>query len=633
MSHFDRFSNTMRLAALGLTFAAALPTPAQTLQTQSISATPADLPAVVVTASRLPQTLLDTVANTTLLTRSDIERSGASDLPSLLSDYAGIQLGRNGSVGQAANLFLRGASPRSTLVLIDGVPINDQNDGTARLELLPIDLIDRIEIVRGNVSAEYGSNAVGGVIQLFTRSANATGGAVSVELGSQSQAKLTVNAHLRAQATTVLATFSKSKTAGVSAENPAQNPAANPDKDGSKQQSALLHMTHAVRPNLSVGLKALSTTQRSQYDDDYNGTPTSDDAIRQRMTQLSAFADWQITQTWQSQWKISHQTQASRSTANGKPVNSSDNQRNFFSWQNNVDVQALGTVMLGVEHEKTHFLGESFGDYGYATPKHSRSVNTLLAGWQGKAQAISWNINARRDSAAGQVVNTHGVGGAYAINPAWSVRVATANAFTRPTLGQTYDPNYGNTGLSAERSRNQELGMQWAQNKHLVKLTYHRSDTKNMIGFDPLTYQAINLGHVRNRGLELLSEFAMPWSGGKLRLNANRQNPVNVATGALLQRRAKSQASLGLQGQLGAWQWGLNASHMGARDDVDYNVWPASAVTLKAYLKTDASLSYLPNNTWSIGLYLSNLTRANDQSAYGYSGTPRGAVLRLNYKL
>jgi vitamin B12 transporter len=227
----------------------------------------------------------------------------------------------------------------------------------------------------------------------------------------------------------------------------------------------------------------------------------------------------------------------------------------------------------------------------------------------------------------------YSLGASYDLSSTWSIRGSRANAFNRPTLGQSYDPYYGNTALKAERARNQEFGVQWASGVNLAKLTYHRSTTYNMFGFNPSTYQWINIGEVRNHGLELLAEAAVPCSGGKLCANANTQNPVNQANNTLMARRAKEHASLGLQGAVGSWTWDVSTSYMGARNDTDYSAYPSTAVRLKSFVKLDANIAYAFDSKAFVSLALSNLGKANDQTAYGYSGKPRGAVLRLNYKL
>ena len=154
----------------------------------SLSAAAADQPAtVIVTAARTPQLLTDTLPHTTVLLRRDIEQSQAVDLPSLLAMEAGVQFAANGGRGTATGLFLRGAPTRQVLVLVDGVPLSRQDaSGQVGIEHLMLDQAERIEIVRGNVSALYGGGAVGGVIQIFTRQPTARpDGSLRLEAGAR----------------------------------------------------------------------------------------------------------------------------------------------------------------------------------------------------------------------------------------------------------------------------------------------------------------------------------------------------------------------------------------------------------------------------------------------------------------
>jgi vitamin B12 transporter len=156
------------------------------------------LPPVIVSASRTEQRIGDALPSTTLITRDEIERSQSVDLPSLLRRVAGVEIAQNGGRGTAASAFIRGAESRHTLVLIDGVPVNNLNFGTAAIEHLSLVDVERIEIVRGNVSSLYGSAALGGVIQIFTREASRTPQAsVTAQAGSRGLAQLTASGAVR----------------------------------------------------------------------------------------------------------------------------------------------------------------------------------------------------------------------------------------------------------------------------------------------------------------------------------------------------------------------------------------------------------------------------------------------------
>ena len=603
------------------------------------SANDPQLPTVIVTASRLPQTLPDTTANTTLITRSDIDASVAQDLPSLLLQHAGVEFGRNGGVGQTANVFMRGTNAYHTLVLIDGVPANTQDSGgaSARMELLPLDVIDRIEIVRGNVSAQYGSSAIGGVVQIFTRQGRSNraglGAQVSFELGSQGHRKAQASVSAGNADTQIRVSAARTTDRGISAELTSQAPGASPDLDGVKQSTGLMSLTHRASAALKLGVTALSTQQAGAYDDEYAALVTDDQRYRQRLTQVGAFADWQVNPMWGVQAKISQQTNAREDTVNSTRNSESRSQRQFVSLQNNLALGALGTGLLALEIDKQRYQGQSFGFFGSSTPSVERTNTALLAGLQGKSGAFAWNVNLRQDrfgaAFSPSAVNTHFLGASYDVTPNWSLRGSVSTAFNLPSLGQLYDPLYGNTALAPERAKNQEIGLQWAQGAYLVRASAFKARLNNMFGFNPITYQPININRVKNDGFELIAEAPMPWAGGRLRANLNTQEPVNELSGLLLARRAKLQSNVSLAGQFGAYGWDVQLGYKGNRNDTDYSTF--TPVVLKSYVKIDAKLRYAFSSKTTVSLALTNVSNVNDQSAYGYSGTPRGVVLGLNH--
>src|SRR5690349_14538737 len=150
------------LLALACAAAGAQPLPA-----------PAPLEPVFVTASRTPQPLLDLVADVTVIDADEIARSGPEGIAALLSRQPGVEITRNGGPGSTSGVFLRGANSTQTLVLIDGMRVASASSGATALEAIPPEQIERIEILRGPASSLYGADAIGGVIQVFTkRSAN-----------------------------------------------------------------------------------------------------------------------------------------------------------------------------------------------------------------------------------------------------------------------------------------------------------------------------------------------------------------------------------------------------------------------------------------------------------------------------
>ncbi|MGE0107483.1 MAG: TonB-dependent receptor, partial [Thiomonas sp.] len=203
-------------------------------QAQTAPADATALPPVVVSATGYPQPLADALPGVSVITREQIEQSGAQNLTTLLQQVAGVQVTSNGGPGQSGNVYVRGFGGPDVLVLLDGVPMNAQDaTGVAYLNNFTTDQIRRIEIIRGNVSAIYGSGAIGGVVLITTRAGSKKPQAsISVTAGSRNTATVSANASGQVGNTALQAGVSRYTTQGVSAINPAQLSNANPNSNG-----------------------------------------------------------------------------------------------------------------------------------------------------------------------------------------------------------------------------------------------------------------------------------------------------------------------------------------------------------------------------------------------------------------
>lgn len=614
-----------------------------TVNAQTADDTPIDTPIstlsdVVVTANRLPQTVSDSIANISIINRTAIDNSGASDLPTLLLNQAGIELGRNGGVGQVASIFMRGMPSRNTLVLIDGVAINTQQDGAPNLAAIDLSLIERIEIVRGNVSAVYGSNASGGVIQIFTKSATIANtqsnqviaGDMMAAIGNPGQNKLGINLNTAIKNTAFSIGLNRSTIDNDSAQRVDQNKYANPDLDGSTQTTARFSVNHRLSSALNVGLKAFNTHQYVHYD---GFSAIKDDWVHSRFNHRVGTLDWTISPNQLLRIRAGQQKETAANLQDSVPVSNSHNRRQTVNAQYTLSTSEYSKVLLGIDHESVQFASESFGLYGSKTPLIQGNFNALFAGWQNKIKQLNYTVNIRRDNGRDNSANTYSVGLAYDIHSNWSLRASQSTAFNRPTFGQLYQPIYGNLALVPEKSRNQELSVQWRQSNYLARLTAFRAKIDQQFGFDPITYQTINSDKTHNQGIELLTEQAMPWNKGILRIGFNSHRPINRVTGQLLARRAKQQLHIDLLGAKSALNWGININYVSNRLDTDYTVYPYKPVVLHAYTKIDTHLGYQLNKQSMFSLNLNNLSRVNDASAYGYSGSQRSIVLQFKHTL
>src|SRR4051812_17432648 len=270
---FFNMASTKLFPRAGVPLAIAFLTPAAFAQVS--------LPEVAVSASRTEQRVQDALPSTTVLTRQDIEAAQTPDLPTLLQRVAGLEITQVGGPGTVATASLRGAEARHTLVLVDGVPINNLNFGLPALEHLSLADVERIEVVRGNVSSLYGSAALGGVIQIITRQPTATPTAsVTVQGGSRGLVQGSATGAVRlASGTGLRATVEALRDRGFDATNHVELPGTDPDRDGYRRRTASLGVTQDIEGGHSIGLRVRESRGTTEYDSQF-GPATQADASR-----------------------------------------------------------------------------------------------------------------------------------------------------------------------------------------------------------------------------------------------------------------------------------------------------------------------------------------------------------------
>ncbi len=619
------FFNRARLSVLSLAVAAASPGFAQAQGAVELSET-------VVTATRSPQLLSATLAHTTVISREDIERSQATDLVSLLAREAGLQPVQNGGIGTVSSVFLRGAPSLQTLVLIDGVPRNRQDaSGAVSLEHVMLDNVERVEIVRGNVSAIYGSGAIGGVIQIFTRSAGKAGKAtISLEFGPRASGKLATSVSVGAGDTALSAGISRVVTEGFSAVNTTQLSSANPDHDGYQNTSTHLSLTHTLVPGHQLGVKLARSQSETAYDN-YFGAPTDLQSSTTTLEQASVFSANRWGR-WNSRLSISQNSDKSQIRDNGV-YGSTDGfatQATTLSWVNTLALNEDWLLTAGLEQQRQHVDTRSTSTYN--TPyDRDRHGSARFAGVVGQWGAGTVQFNVRDDKVGDLRQSTGYLGFGYAITGQIKATLSTSTAFNAPPLGYLYAPDYGNPLLKPELAKSKELGLQYAQGGHLLRATYFDTRVEDQLTYDPATYAFANLARTRNNGLEL--SYRGTVGATELRASLTDQNPVNDITGAPLLRRAHGMASLGVSQTRGAWQGGANLRFSGERTDAysDPATFSTVQVTLASYAVLDLTASYRWSDQLLLTARLHNVTDQAYQTVHGYNQQPRSVYAGLTW--
>lgn len=584
-----------------------------------------ELKPLVITPSRAVQRLTDALPHTTVLQRQDIEHSQAPDLLTLLQREAGLQVAQNGGRGTASSLFMRGSASLQTLVLIDGVPLTRQDaTGSLGLEHLLLDQIERIEIVRGNVSAIHGSGAIGGVVQIFTRpSARAPSANVRVEAGARGSSKLhaDINALIGATgATRLSAGITRDQTDGFSAINPTQVPAANPDRDGYRNSSAKLAITHQLAKEHELGISYQSSDGRYDFDSAF-GAPTDQQYGRNRHKILRVFSDHRFTPDWRSQLSYAERSDRALDIDNGLFgfTSAAHTQVRQFQWSNNLALGAHMLLSAGLEQQRQSIDA----DDGFAPYRQKRNLLAWYVGLQGQLGAHQYQLNLRSDKASALKRETTAyLGYGWNFAPQWKLTASASSAFNIPPLGYLYYPFGGNPSLLPEKAKSAELGLQWSQASHVLRTTLFDTRSRNLFEFDLLTLTFANLSRTRNKGLEV--SYSGKLGQADVRASLTAQDPKDSQSGQTLNRRAKLLGAMSLDLPWQQWQFGADLRFEGSRRD--------GATRLGGHEVLDLRMRYALARDISAYARIENLFDRRYQTIRTYNQTPRGVFVGLQWQ-
>jgi vitamin B12 transporter len=599
----------------------------------SLAQTASTLSETVVTATRSSQLLTATMPHTTVITRDDIERSQAPDLISLLQREAGLQPTQNGGMGTVSGVFLRGAPSLQTLVLVDGIPINKQDaSGTVSLEHLMLDNIERVEVVRGNVSAVYGSGAIGGVIQVFTRGSDAAPSArVAADAGPRGYLKLSTQLSTQVGANRLSVGVSRQGTDGFSAVNPAQQVGANPDADAYANTSAHFGWIHEWAPQHRLGMRLSQSTGKTDYDNAF-GAPSDIQTSRTRLRLAHVYAD-NTWGDWRSRVSLGTQGDKGRYSDNGQygSVDSYHTATTVLSWVNYIALGDGWLATLGLERQRQAITTDTTSAFGTPYDSH-RHTDAWFGGMEGDVGAGRVQVNARRDTVGDLAATTTYLGYSHPVNDRWTLTASASDAFNAPPLGYLYGPGFGNPLLQPERARSRELGAQFLHQGQALRATYFHTRVRDQLEYDTASFQFANIGRVRNEGLEL--SYKGQLGATRLRASLTLQDPVNESTGQSLVRRGKTLWSAGASHTVGPAALDAHVRHSGARPDryTDPASFQSVDTALVSYQVLDVAVAYTLSPQLQLRARIDNLTNRRYQTVYSYNQQARSVYAGVTWR-
>ncbi|HUG25647.1 TonB-dependent receptor domain-containing protein [Piscinibacter sp.] len=575
---------------------------------------------VVVTATRQLNRVDANTAEITVIDRAAIERADGRTLTELLAQQPGLQLSANGGLGKNSSLYVRGLDARHVLLLVDGVRQGSATAGTPSFDNLPLASIERIEIVRGPLSGLYGSDAVGGVVQVFTRrGADGVQPHAKVAAGSNHYAEAGGGVRFGAGAWSGAVQGQHVETRGFSATSArARFGNHDPDRDGFRQDSGSAQLTYGFTPDWRLTTRVLHADGLTQVDD---GAGT-DARARLKTQVLSAELAGRPAEGWRSTLRASrardgYDTLASASAFTD--LGEIATVQRQVSWENSV-ATPLGSMLLLAEH-----LRQNVAKPGSAYAVSARTVNAVALGLDGGAGAHGWQASLRHDrNSQYGTQNTGSLGYGIEFAEGWRAAATAGTSFVAPSFNQLYWPDFGNPDLQPEEGKHAELSLRWSGAGHSVRAAWFDNRIRSYIasGETPT-----NIPKARIDGITLAYQGrlgATAVSASLDHLDARSVQGDNA--GRALPRRARNAARLAADRTIDRVDLGATMVAFGERYDDARN-----ERRLPGYATLDLRADWRIATEWALGARLNNVADKAYETVHGYNQPGRGLYVSLRY--
>jgi vitamin B12 transporter len=580
---------------------------------------------VVVTATRQPITADEALASVDVIDRDEIARAGNASLVQLLSSRPGVQVASNGGPGSSSSVYIRGANSGHTLLLIDGVRVGSATSGSPTLENLPLELIDRIEILRGPASALYGSDAIGGVIQVFTRKGR-EGFQPSVRAGVGTDGARTLGATLAGGVERLRYNVSagSERSDGIDAK-PKSTRGSDRDDDGFRNEYFSGSVSLGFRDADEIGLTVLHSDMRNWYDN----AKVFNSYLDKRTDSLGLHMRNQITADWTSTLRFGYGADESHNYSDRNAKSTFETAQRQFTWQHDI---ALGVGSLLAAYEYLEQEVDSTADYD----KTQRHTNSVLLGWSGQFDRHHLQVNARHDEDSQFGSKTTGaLAYGYRLTPEWRARASIGTAFKAPTFNDLYFPFSGNPNLKPEEALNREAGLVWERGGTSLSATYFNNRIKNLIAWAPVNpadpmgdWAPANVAEASIQGVELAAS-TMLWDY-RVRASIDFLDTEDEETGDELGRRARIGGSLGIERATGPWTWGMEWNAQARR----YDRIPNNAANrMGGYGLLNAYVHYALAPDWSVEVRANNLLDKDYELAQNYGTQGANAFVAVRYAM
>jgi vitamin B12 transporter len=584
---------------------------------------------VIVTATRVEQPIDQVIGATTLITRQDIERRLVQSTQDMLRGQTGIDVVNTGGLGKLSNVFVRGADAEQVLVLVDGVRAGSATSGTTPFEYLPVDQIERIEIVRGPRSSLYGADAIGGVIQIFTR--RDSGPAFSVGGGSHGTYDTTASFGMKSDRAWFSVAANRVQTEGYNACDGVPFPPGGgcftyePDNDGYDNTSGTMRAGYRWGDRAQVEATALYASGTTEFDGSF---ANETDFVERVFTLSGRFSP---TEHWNVSLEAgdSHDDQDNffEDPAGGSArldAGFFDTEKRNASLQSDWLLSDAQQLTVGVDYV------DDLIDSDTPYTETSRSNVGVFGQYQVQLGAHQAVIAARHDdNEQFGGYDTGSLGWKWNISPNLAMTAAWGTAFGAPTFNDLYYPGFSNPNLDPESSHSFEVGLSGTANALRWSLLAFENLIDDLIVFDASTFTPNNLAEARIRGIEADASATLgAWS---LNLGYSAIDPRNRTPGPdydnVLPRRARQSGHVEIGRGFGAFDARVRVTGASSRyDDV------ANTAQTGGYAVVDLVVDYAVTAHWSLQGKVGNLLDHDYQTVRYYNQDDRTYFVNVRYQ-
>ena len=603
---------------------------------------------VFVTATRTPISKNNVIADITTISSEEIERAGSSSLPELLQRQPGVEISNLGGPGKVSTIGIRGTSSTHTVILVDGIRLGAATTGFSAIEHIPLSQIEKIEILRGPASSLYGQDAIGGVIQIFTKKGiDGFKPYIGIGYGSYNTSNFQSGVRAGNNQTTYSINFSTINSDGFSAfvSNPANAAnSINLDKDGYKNYSLSSSLSHKINQDYEIDLQYFLSKGKNQFDNRFaNFSPSFHGNYRNeiKLETYAANIKGQINKIWQSSIKLSQSTDKYLDLQKYNGSQDDPNLNDLYkttqdqlSWQNNIALEK-GSINFIYDFLKQNIKTTDLYE------KMQRTNHGFMAGYSLLENNHNFQANLRKDfSSAYDDAVTGNVGYAYAFNSNWTLASSYGTAFVSPSFNYLYSlaDTYalGNPNLRPEKSKNIEGSIRYKDDSGSLSLTIFQNKIDDFIIYSNSTFitgsrnTTQNLNKAEIQGLTISGDQFL--GHFQIKGSVTSQSAKNEDTDLYLPRRAKTFGNINLNYYIGYWNVGIEESFSDKRFDDKANM-----VELSGYALTNILADYKINDKLKLNVRLNNIfdkdysLAAEGSSGFKYQTPGRSLFANLRY--